>query len=118
MTGYAENSQFAEKSMIHVINLFYPPIDNINHPDHNKVPEKSLFCIDGGESVLCFNFNKQSNKLHRTALCQFEFPEPDIQNSVQVKMESMTMDEYGHLINVPYVFIAISLEPKHIRTKL
>ena len=88
MTGYAENSQFAEKSMIHVINLFYPPIDNINHPDDNKVPEKSLFCIDGGESVLCFNFNKQSNKLHRTALCQFEFPEPDIQNSVQVKWKA------------------------------
>ena len=103
--------------MTHVINLFYPPIDNINHPEPNKVPEKCLFCIDDGELVFCFNFNKQSNKLYRTALCQFEFPEPDIQNSVQLKMESMTVDEYGHLTNVLYVFIAISLEPKHLRTK-
>ena len=103
--------------MTHVINLFYPPIDNINHPEPNKVPEKCLFCIDDGELVFCFNFNKQSNKLYRTALCQFEFPEPDIQNSVQLKMESMIVDEYGHLTNVLYVFIAISLEPKHLRTK-
>lgn len=76
------------KNVWHVANLFYSQIDNINLPNNNKVPENCLFCIDGGESVLCFNFNKQSNKLHRTALCQFEFPEPDIQNSVQVKWKA------------------------------
>ena len=54
--------------MTHVINLFYSQIDNINHPDHNKVPENCLFRIDGWESVLCFNYNKQSDKLYRTAL--------------------------------------------------
>ena len=40
MAGYVENSQFdAEECMKHVISLFYPRIDNINHQDHNKVPE-------------------------------------------------------------------------------
>ena len=32
MTGYVENSQSAAKECVtHVINLFYPRIDNINH---------------------------------------------------------------------------------------
>ena len=75
--------------MTHVINLFYSQIDNINNPDHNKVPENCLFRIDGWESVLCFNYNKQSDKLYRTALWQFEFPGPELQNSVQLKMVSM-----------------------------
>ena len=86
MTSYVENSQFdAEECMTYVINLFYPRIDNINHSDHNK---------GLGESVLLFNCNKQSNKLYRTALYQFEFPEPDVQNFVQLKMKHMTIDEY------------------------
>ena len=68
--------------MMHVIKLFYPEVDNINHTDYNKEPENCLFHIDGGESILCFNCNKQSNKLYRTALYQFEFPEPGVQNSV------------------------------------
>ena len=34
--------------MTHVVNLFYPQIDNINHPDYNKVPENCLFGIDSG----------------------------------------------------------------------
>ena len=38
MTGYVENSQFdAEECMTHVINLFCPQIDNINHPNRNKI---------------------------------------------------------------------------------
>ena len=52
--------------------------------------------------VLCFNSNEQHTKLYWTALCQFEFPEPDVQNSVQLKMESMTMDEYGHVMDESY----------------
>ena len=79
MTDYIENSQFeAEECMRHVINLVYPRIDKINHPDDNKVWENCLFCIDGGESVLCFKCKKQLNKLYRTALCQFGFSEPDV----------------------------------------
>ena len=47
MTGYVGNSQFdAEECMTHVINLFYPQIDNKNHPDHNRVPEHCLFRIE------------------------------------------------------------------------
>ena len=103
MTGYVGNSQFdAEECVTHVINLFYPGINNINHSNFNKVQENCLFPIDGGEIVLCLNCNKKSNKLHRIALCQFEFPELDVQISLQLKMESMTMDQYGHVIGEPY----------------
>ena len=78
--------------MAHVINLFYPQMYNINHPLHDTVTENCLFCIDDGEYIPCF----------RTALCQFEFPEPDVQNCVQLKLESMTMDEHGHVMDEPY----------------
>ena len=97
-----------------VINLFYLRIDKINHPDRNKVPENCLFCIDGGESVLCFNCNKQSSRFYKTTLCRFEFPESDVQNSVQLKMESMTMDEYGHVMDEPYQ--CIHCHPVRIQT--
>ena len=72
--------------MIHVINLFCPRFNNKNHPDHNKEPENCSFPIDSGESVLCSNCNQQSKKLYKTALCQIEFPEPDVQNYVKFKM--------------------------------
>ena len=88
--------------MAHVINLFYPQMYNINHPLHNTVTENCLFCIDDGKSIPCFYCKKQLNKLYRSALCQFEFPEPDVQNSVQLKLESMTMDEHGHVMDEPY----------------
>ena len=103
MVVYVENSQFDAKCMTHhVINLFYPRIHNINHPDHWKVSENCLFRIDGGESVLYFNCKNQPNKLYRTAIRQFEFPESDVQSSVQFKMESMTMNEYGHVMAEHY----------------
>ena len=67
MTGYIENSQFdAEECMTHVINLFYPRIDNTNHPDHNKVPKDCLFHIDSGESVFALIVtNHQINSIQR-----------------------------------------------------
>ena len=106
MTDYVENSQFDDEECItYVIKLFCPRTEKINHPNHNKVPENCLFCIDGGEYALCFNCNKQSNKLYRTALCQFEFPEPDVRSSVLLKMKTMTMDEYGHVMDETYQFI-------------
>ena len=102
-SGYAENSRFdAEECTAHLINLVYPWIDNIKNPDLNEVPENCLFCIGGGNSVLCFNCNKPCNELYRTALCQFEFPEPDVQMSVQLKKENMTMDEYRNVMDEKY----------------
>ena len=67
MTGYIENSQFdSEECTMHVINLFYPRIDNTNNPDHNKVPKNCLFHIDGGESVFeLIVTNHQINSIQR-----------------------------------------------------
>ena len=52
--------------------------------------------------MLCFKCKKQLNKLYRTALYQFGFSEPDVYNSAQLKMESMAVDENGHVIGKPY----------------
>ena len=35
--------------------------------------------------------------MHRNALCQLDFPEPNVENSAQFKMY-----EYGHVMDEPY----------------
>ena len=52
--------------------------------------------------VLIVTNNKISCiELHYT-LYKYELPEPGVQNSAQSKMESETVNEYGHVMDEPY----------------
>ena len=84
------------------MNLFYPWINEPGSPRHNQLPDESIFLLDGEESILCFNCNKQSNKYYRESLCQIEFPDPNIEYSIQMKIEEMTNNPYGEEMNMLY----------------
>ena len=103
MPGYAENHQFdAQECMGCITNLFYPRVDDKNDPMHNMLPNDCLFGISGEESILCYGCNEHFNKPYRTALCQIEFPEPDVQTSIQLKIEGLTHDSYGQMMDELY----------------
>ena len=87
LPGYIEHTQFdAQECMTHLINLFYPRIDDKSSVEHNKVPDDCLFRMDGEESVYCLNCDQQSNKNFRESIGSIEFWENDFENSVQLKI--------------------------------
>ena len=101
MNAYVENCQFdAQECMTHIINLFYPRVDDINAPNRNMPPDNCLFRVDGGESMLCYNCDQQSNKPYRSNICQISIP--DFETSIQREVEGLTSDEYGTLMEDLY----------------
>ena len=91
MPGYVGNHQFdAQEYMSSITNLFHPRIDDKSDPKHNMVPDNCLFGISEEESIACFGCIQHFNKPYRTALCQIEVPEPDVQTSIRLKIEIFT----------------------------
>ena len=103
LPGYIEHTQFdAQECMTHLINLFYPQIDDKSSLEHNMVPSDSLFLMDGEESIYCLNCDQQSNKSFRECIVSIEFPpENDFQNSVQLKIDEMT-NPRAEIMDVPF----------------
>ena len=91
LPDYVEHRQCdAQECMSYIIDLFYPRIDDKTNPKHNFVPDNSEFLIEGEEFVLCSNCNKQFIKKFGESLSQIEFLEPDVQHSVQLKVDDLT----------------------------
>ena len=103
LPGYTEHMQFdAEECMTYLINLFYPRISDVSNPLLNVVPDDSIFLLNGEESVLCSNCRKYSNRDYRESLTHIEFPDCDIEYSVQMKVEEMTNTQYGQRFDELY----------------
>ena len=103
LIGYEQNIQFdAQECLTYIVNLFYPEINHPNNPQHNDVPENCEFLLEGEESVLCYNCDKYSNRKFTNSLCQIEFPELDIQNSIQMKIDEMTNNPHGEQMDELY----------------
>ena len=103
LSGYDENIQFdAQECLTYIVNLFYPQINHPSNPRHNDVPGNCEFLLEGEESVLCYNCNKYSNTKFTNSLCQIEFPELDIMNSIQTKIDKMTNNPHGEQMDEPY----------------
>ena len=75
--------------MTHLINLFYPRIDDISSLEHNQVPDDCLFLLNGEESIYCLNCDQQSNRYFRESLGSIEFSEM-ILRILQLKIDEMT----------------------------
>ena len=96
LPGHTENRQFdAQECMTHLVNLFYPRINDKSSSEHNQVPDDCLFLLEGEESIYCLNCDKQSNRYFKESLCHIEFPKSEFENSVQMKIERMTNNPYG-----------------------
>ena len=81
--------------MCDIYNLFYPRIDEVSNPRNNEVPDDSIFLLDGEESTLCLNCNKDKSKYFRESLSQIEFPDLNFEYSVQYEIVKMTHSEFG-----------------------
>ena len=100
LPGHEENTQFdAQECMTYILNLFYPQINDTSNPRHNQLPENCEFLLEGEESIICFNCNKHSNKNFGESLSQIAFPEFDVQSSVQLKIDEMTNNPYGEILD-------------------
>ena len=121
LPGYIENHQFdAEECMTHIVNLFNPRVNDINDPRNNQVPDDCLFLSEELESVYCQKCYKDSAKNSRQTLSQIEFsefesirlnsieqetdsslsllPMSSTHSSIKSKIEKMTNDPYGEMI--------------------
>ena len=102
---YTEHIQTdAEECMTFIINLFYPRIDEVSNPRHNEVPDDSLFLLDGEESTLCLNCNKDKSKYYRESLSHIEFPDLNLEYSVQYEIVKMTHNEFGERLTGDNLF--------------
>lgn len=90
LPDYVEHRQCdAQECMSYILDLFYPHINDKANPKHNFVPDTSEFLIEGEEFIICSNCQKESNKKIGESLSQIEFSEPDVQHSVQLKIDDM-----------------------------